>query len=56
MGRGRAQKEMMRMQGNGMIMKKPKKPAPKKHDDMMEYSDLGGMNFDPKKMPKGKKK
>lgn len=56
MARGRATKELMQMQGDRMMMKKPKKPAPKKQDDMMEYSDLGGMNFDPKKMPKGKKK
>lgn len=55
MARGRAAKEMMQMQGDRMMMKKPKKSAPKKQEDMMQYSDLGGMNFDPKKMPKKRK-
>ena len=49
-----AKNSMMRgqaiMAGSQMMMKKKKKAK----GDMMEYSDLGGMNFDPKKMKRGK--
>lgn len=37
----------MMMTGAKVMMAKKKMP---KKDPMMEYSDLGGMNFDPKKL------
>lgn len=44
MMRGRAM-----MMGAQAMMKKKKMPN-EEMDEMMEYSDLGGLNFDPKKM------
>ena len=51
MPRSRALKEEV------MPVMMKKKQVKKENDDMMEYSDVGGMNFDPKKfkMRKGKK-
>lgn len=53
-----AKNSMMRadiMVAGAKAMMGKKKQQHLDKDEMMEYSDLGGLNFDPKKMKKGKK-
>ena len=51
-GRNSMMRGSVMMAGAKMVMGKKKQKAT---DDMMQYSDLGGMNFNPKKLKKEKK-
>ena len=52
MGKSRASKEMMGMMISDKKKAPPRKAPPKKTpvDDMSQYSDVGGLNYNPKKV------
>lgn len=46
---------IMMLGAQAMIAKKKKQKQKGEEDEMMEYSDLGGLNFNPKKFKRRKK-